>query len=202
MTREEENEVVRAVLSGQTDEFEKLVAAYEKPVYHIALKMTGNEEDAFDLSQDTFLKAYRSLGSFRGESGFGTWIYRLAANLCIDFLRKQKRRGKIVSLDDTDDYGRPAELPDLRFEPQSAMEKRELSMQIREGLGKLPPDQKFILILRDIEGLSYQEIADTLKMELGTVKSRISRARAHLAKLLTETGNFFGFSSSKDKERR
>lgn len=202
MTREEENEVVRAVLSGQTDEFEKLVAAYEKPVYHIALKMTGNEEDAFDLSQDTFLKAYRSLGSFRGESGFGTWIYRLAANLCIDFLRKQKRRGKIVSLDDTDDYGRPAELPDLRFEPQSAMEKRELSMQIREGLGKLPPDQKFVLILRDIEGLSYQEIADTLKMELGTVKSRISRARAHLAKLLTETGNFFGFSSSKDKERR
>lgn len=202
MTREEENEVVRAVLSGQTDEFEKLVAAYEKPIYHIALKMTGNEEDAFDLSQDTFLKAYRSLGSFRGESGFGTWICRLAANLCIDFLRKQKRRGKIVSLDDTDDYGRPTELPDLRFEPQSAMEKRELSMQIREGLGKLPPDQKFVLILRDIEGLSYQEIADTLKMELGTVKSRISRARAHLAKLLTETGNFFVFSSSKDKERR
>lgn len=202
MLREEENEIVRAVLSGQTDEFEKLVAAYEKQVYHIALKMTGNKEDAFDLSQDTFLKAYRSLGSFRGESSFGTWIYRLAANLCIDFLRKQQRRGKVVSLDDADDSGRPMELSDLRFEPQSAMEKRELSMQIREGLEKLPPDQRFILILRDIEGLSYQEIADTLKMEPGTVKSRISRARARLAKLLTETGNFFGFSSSKDKERR
>ena len=202
MTREEENEIVRAVLGGQTDEFEKLVAAYEKQVYHIALKMTGNKEDAFDLSQDTFLKAYRSLGSFRGESSFGTWIYRLAANLCIDFLRKQQRRGKVVSLDDADDSGRPMELSDLRFEPQSAMEKRELSMQIREGLEKLPPDQRFILILRDIEGLSYQEIADTLKMEPGTVKSRISRARARLAKLLTETGNFFGFSSSKDKERR
>lgn len=202
MTREEENEIVRDVLSGHTDEFEKLVAAYEKPVYHIALKMTGNEEDAFDLSQDTFLKAYRSLSTFRGESSFGTWICRLASNQCIDFLRKQKRRGQLLSLDDTDDYGRPAELPDLRFEPQSAMEKRELYMQVREGLGKLPPEQKLILILRDMEGLSYQEIADTLEMELGTVKSRIYRARAHLAKLLTETGNFFGFSSSKDKERR
>lgn len=202
MTREEENEVVRAVLHGETDEFEKLVAAYEKPVYHIAFKMTGNEEDAFDLSQDTFLKAYRSLNTFRGESSFGTWICRMAANLCIDFLRKQKKHGKVLSLDDTNEDGRPVELPDLRFEPQSAMEKRELSMQIREGLGKLPPEQKLILILRDMEGFSYQEIADILKMELGTVKSRIYRARAHLAKLLTETGNFFGFSSSKDKERR
>ena len=202
MTREEENEVVRAVRSGQTDEFEKLVAAYEKPVYHIALKMTGSEEDAFDLSQDTFLKAYRSLNTFRGESSFGTWVCRMAANLCIDFLRKQKRQGRVLSLDAADDDGRSVELPDLRYEPQSAMEKRELSMQIREGLGKLPPEQKLVLILRDMEGFSYQEIADTLEMELGTVKSRIYRARAHLAKLLTETGNFFGFSSSKDKERR
>ena len=202
MTREEENEVVRAVLHGEPDEFEKLVAAYEKPVYHIAFKMTGNEEDAFDLSQDTFLKAYRSLSTFRGESSFGTWICRLAANLCIDFLRKQKKRGKVLSLDEPDEYGRPVELADLRFDPQSAAEKRELTMQVQEGLQQLPPEQKLILILRDMEGLSYQEIADTLKMELGTVKSRIARARAHLAKLLTETGNFFGFSSSKDKDRR
>ena len=201
MTRDEETEIIRAVLSGETDEFEKLVTAYEKPVYHIALKMTGNEEDAFDLSQDAFLKAYRSLDTFRGESSFGTWICRMTANLCIDFLRKQKRRGKIVSLDDADD-GRSVELPDLRFEPQSAMERQELSTQIREGLEKLPQEQRIVLILRDMEGFSYQEIADTLKMELGTVKSRIYRARAHLAKLLTETGNFFGFSSSKDKERR
>lgn len=202
MLREEEMEIVRAVLSGQTDEFEKLVAAYEKPVYHITLKMTGNEDDAYDLSQDTFLKAFRSLNTFRGESGFGTWVCRLAANLCIDFLRKQKRRGRLVSLDEPDEYDRPVELPDLRFEPQSVMEKRELSMQVREGLMKLPPEQKLILILRDMEGFSYQEIADTMKMELGTVKSRISRARAHLAKLLTENGNFFGKSASKEKERR
>ena len=202
MTREEENEVVRAVLHGETDEFEKLVAAYEKPVYHITLKMTGNEEDAFDLSQETFLKAYRSLSSFRGESSFGTWVCRMATNLSIDFLRKQKRQGTVLSLDEPDEAGRPTELPDLRYEPQTAAEKRELTKQVHEGLQKLPPEQKVILVLRDMEGFSYQEIADILKMELGTVKSRIYRARAHLAKLLTETGNFFGFSSSKDKERR
>ena len=202
MLREEESEIIRAVLDGKTDEFEKLVAAYEKPVYHITLKMTGNEEDAFDLSQETFLKAYRSLSTFRGESSFGTWICRMAANLCIDFLRKQKRRGKVLSLDEPDDSGRPMELPDLRYDPQTAAERQELAQQVQEGLGKLPPEQKLILVLRDMEGFSYQEIADTLKLEPGTVKSRISRARAHLAKLLTETGNFFGFSSSKEKERR
>ena len=202
MSREEEAEIVRAVLRGETDEFEKLVAAYEKQVYHITLRMSGNEEDAFDLSQETFLKAYRSLSSFRGESAFGTWVCRMAANLSIDFLRKQKRRGRVISLDEPDETGRPVELPDFRFEPQSASEKRELAAEVRKGLEKLPPEQKLILILRDMEGLSYQEIASTLKLEPGTVKSRISRARAHLAKLLTETGNFFGFSSSKEQDRR
>ena len=202
MTREEESRAIRAVLDGNADAFEDLVAASEKQVYHIALKMTGSEEDAFDLSQETFLKAYRSLHSFRGESSFQTWVCRLAANQCIDFLRKQKRRGKLISLDEPDESGRPAELPDLRYEPESILEQREQMIAVREGLQKLPEEQKLILVLRDVEGLSYQEISDTLKMDLGTVKSRIARARAHLAKLLTENGNFFGKSASKGKERR
>ncbi len=202
MTREEESRAIRAVLDGNADAFEDLVAASEKQVYHIALKMTGSEEDAFDLSQETFLKAYRSLHSFRGESSFQTWVCRLAANQCIDFLRKQKRRGKLISLDEPDESGRPAELPDLRYEPESILEQRERMLEVREGLQKLPEEQKLILVLRDVEGLSYQEISDTLKMELGTVKSRIARARAHLAKLLTENGNFFEKSASKGKERR
>lgn len=202
MTREEESRAIRAILDGNADAFEDLVKASEKQVYHIALKMTGNEEDAFDLSQETYLKAYRSLHTFRNESSFQTWVCRLAANQCIDFLRKQKRRGKVVSLDEPDESGRPAELPDLRYEPESVMEQRERMLLVREGLQKLPEEQKLILVLRDVEGLSYQEISDTLKMELGTVKSRIARARAHLARLLTETGNFSGKSASKEKGRR
>ncbi len=204
MTREEEAKIIRAVLDGNTNAFEDLVLEYQKQVYHIALKMTGSEEDAFDLSQETFLKAYRSLSTFRGEAGFGSWLYRLAANLSIDFLRKKKRQGsgQIISLDNEEEGQRPLELPDLRYEPQSALEKKELREKVRAGLQRLPHEQRLILVLRDVEGFSYQEIADALKLELGTVKSRIYRARAHLARLLTEDGNFLKEPSSEEMERR
>ena len=204
MTREEEAKVIRAVLDGNTNAFEDLVLAHQKSVYHIALKMTGNEEDAFDLSQETFLKAFRSLGTFRGESGFGSWICRMAANLCIDFLRKRKRQGggQLISLDEEEEDRRPLELPDERYEPQSALEKKEMRRRVQEGLLRLPDEQRLILVMRDVEDFSYQEIADALKIELGTVKSRIYRARAHLARLLTEDGNFLQGSSSQEMERR
>lgn len=204
MTREEEAKIIRAVLDGNANAFEDLVLEYQDRVYHIALKMTSSQEDAFDLSQETFLKAYRTLGSFRGESSFGSWLYRMCANLCIDFLRKRKRRGQeqILSLDETDEGGRPRELPDLRYEPQKELERKEQRAMVREGLRRLPEEQRLILILRDVEGLSYQEISETLTIELGTVKSRIYRARARLAALLTSDGNFSGKTSSEGMERR
>ncbi|MBR4703738.1 MAG: sigma-70 family RNA polymerase sigma factor [Oscillospiraceae bacterium] len=204
MTREEEAKVIRAVLDGNTNAFDDLVLEYQDRVYHITLKMTGNEEDAFDLSQETFLKAFRSLKSFRGEASFGTWLYRLASNLCIDFLRKKKRRGasSLVSLDEEETDGRPRELPDLRYEPQNELERKETREKLRAGLRKLPEEQRLILVLRDVEGLSYQQIGDVLQLELGTVKSRIYRARARLAALLTEEGNFFRDPSSEEMKRR
>ena len=203
MTREEEAKIIRAVVDGNTNAFEDLVLEYQKQVYHIALKMTGNEEDAFDLSQEAFLKAFRSLSTFRGEAGFGSWLYRMTANLCIDFLRKKKRQGgQIISLDAEEEDRRPTELPDLRYEPQNALEKKEVQEKVRAGLERLPHEQKLILVLRDVEGFSYQEISDALKIELGTVKSRIYRARAHLARLLTEDGNFLREPSSEEMERR
>ena len=203
MTREEEAKIIRAVVDGNTNAFEDLVLEYQKQVYHIALKMTGNEEDAFDLSQETFLKAFRALSTFRGEAGFGSWLYRMTANLCIDFLRKKKRQGgQIISLDAEEEDRRPTELPDLRYEPQNALEKKELQKKVHAGLERLPHEQKLILVLRDVEGFSYQEISDALKIELGTVKSRIYRARAHLARLLTEDGNFLKPASSEEMERR
>lgn len=204
MTREEEAKIIRAVLDGNANAFEDLVLEYQDRVYHIALKMTSSQEDAFDLSQETFLKAYRTLRSFRGESSFGSWLYRMCANLCIDFLRKRKRRGQeqILSLDETDEGGRPRELPDLRYEPQKELERKEQRALVRDGLRRLPEEQRLILILRDVEGLSYQEISETLTIELGTVKSRIYRARARLAALLTSDGNFSGKTSSEGMERR
>ena len=204
MTREEEARVIRAVLDGNTNAFDDLVLEYQDRVYHIALKMTGNEEDAFDLSQETFLKAFRALSTFGGEAGFGSWLYRMAANLCIDFLRKKKRQGggQLISLDEEEEDRRPRELPDLRYEPQSALEKKEMRQKVQDGLQRLPHEQRLILVMRDVEGFSYQEISDALKIELGTVKSRIYRARAHLARLLTEDGNFLKDHASEEMERR
>ncbi len=204
MTREEEAKIIRAVVDGNTNAFEDLVLEYQKQVYHITLKMTGNEEDAFDLSQETFLKAFRALPTFRGEAGFGSWLYRMAANLCIDFLRKKKRQGggQLISLDEEEEDRRPRELPDLRYEPQGALEKKEMRRKVQEGLQRLPHEQRLILVMRDVEGFSYQEISDALKIELGTVKSRIYRARAHLARLLMEDGNFLKEPSSEGMERR
>ena len=204
LTREAEAKIIRAVLDGNTNAFEDLVLEYQDQVYHIALKMVGNEEDAFDLSQEAFLKAYRSLRSFRGEAGFGSWLYRMTANLCIDFLRKRKRRGteQAASLDDEEPSGRPREIPDLRWEPQDVLQRKELRAEVQAGLRRLPDEQRLILVLRDVEGFSYKEISDALKIELGTVKSRIYRARAHLAAILTEKGNLFGKTSSENMERR
>ena len=133
-----------------------------------------------------------------------TLNYRMAANLCIDFLRKKKRQGggQLISLDEEEEDRRPRELPDLRYEPQGALEKKEMRQKVQEGLQRLPHEQRLILVMRDVEGFSYQEISDTLKIELGTVKSRIYRARAHLARLLTEDGNFLKDPSSEGMERR
>ena len=119
-------------------------------------------------------------------------------------MRKKKRRGasSLVPLDEEEADGRPRELPDLRYEPQNELERKETREKVRAGLRRLPEEQRLILVLRDVEGLSYQEIGDVLKLELGTVKSRIYRARARLAALLTEEGNFFRDPSSEEMKRR
>ncbi len=166
--------------------------------------MTGNPEDALDISQETFLKAWRTLGKFRGDCGLGSWLYRIASSLSIDLLRKNKRRqtDKIVSLDDPGEDGRPLELPDVSGDPQALLERGENRQAVWDCLNALPEEQKLILVLRDVNGLSYEEIGETLDLELGTVKSRIFRARARLANLLTEKGTFDRPPASKEQKKR
>ncbi|MCR4771424.1 MAG: sigma-70 family RNA polymerase sigma factor [Oscillospiraceae bacterium] len=202
MTREEEKEVIGAVLSGDKDAYEKLVLEYHKSVYNIALRMTGSPEDACDITQDVFFKAYRSLKHFRGSASFGSWIYRVASNMSIDHLRRRKRQhtAETVYLDDSREGERPAEIPDVSGEPYGELERKEMRRAVCEGLDMLPEEQKLILVLREVNGLSYTEIAETLKIELSTVKSRLYRARARLADCLLKKGNFFEtYSSNKRK---
>lgn len=192
MTRAEEAALIERVLGGDTDAFEPLVTENQSRVYHLALKMMSDPEDAYDVSQEAFLKAFTSLKSFKGESSFSSWLYRITANLCLDQLRSRKKQ-KTASLVYLDDEAAEQELqlPDLRYEPASELERRELRRAIDRALEKLPAQSRSILLLREASGLSYSEIGETLGLEEGTVKSRLFRARAKLAKILRDEGTFF-----------
>lgn len=196
MTKFFENEIIRSVLRGNVNDFEKLVTAYEKNVYSLALRMVGDPEDAADMTQETFIKAYRSLSSFRGDSKFSSWLYRIASNVCLDFLRSRSRHPQ-VSLSSSDEDGRTTfELPDMSRNPEEQLMKK-LSMEaVRRGLEQLPEQQRQILVLRELGGLSYAELARILGIEEGTVKSRIFRARKRLCALLLRDGNISGGAAS------
>ena len=184
-----ENEIVRSVLRGNVNDFEKLVTAYEKNVYNIALRMVGDPDDAADMTQETFIKAYRALSSFRGDSKFSSWLYRIASNVCLDFLRSRSRHPQ-VSLSTVDEDDRATfELPDMRQNPEEQLMKKLGMEAVRRGLEQLPEQQRQILVLRELGGLSYAELAQTLGLEEGTVKSRIFRARKRLCALLLCDGN-------------
>ena len=201
MTREQEAAVIRAVLNGDVNAFETLVKEYEKNVYNLALRMTGNSEDASDMSQEAFIKAYNSLSSFRGDSKFSVWLYRIVSNVCLDYLRSRTRK-PTVSLSTENDDGEDVEL-DIADETQSpeVLLDRSLTRDaVRRGLASLPPDHREILLLREIQGLSYEEIAAALNLEAGTVKSRIFRARKKLCSFLIKDGNIPEYVSS-SKER-
>ena len=187
MTRDEESRVIRAVLAGDTYRFEELVHASEKGIYNLCLRMLGNEQDALDASQEAYFKAFRALPTFRGESKFSVWLYRLASNVCLDMLRK---RPAAPALPLEDEEGSSLPLPDNRFDPQAALERKELRRAVREALADLPPDFRQVLVLRELNGLSYEEIGQVTGLEAGTVKSRIFRARKKMAALLTVRGNF------------
>lgn len=201
MTREEEYAVVERVHAGDTDAFEVLVTAYQKQIYNLTLRYVSNPEDAADLTQEAFLRAYRSLDSFRGDSRFSVWLYRLATNVCIDLLRS-RGRGTVTSLTVENEDEEPEELDvaDERFEPQKELERLELQRAVREGLKTLTEDARTIVVLRELEGLSYAEIGEQLGLEPGTVKSRLFRARKALCDYLRESGNLpDGFPSDKKK---
>ena len=203
MTREQEAAIVRKVLGGDANAFETLVLEYEKNVYNIALRMTGNSEDAADMTQEAFIKAYNSLQSFRGDSKFSVWLYRIVSNVCLDFLRSKNRR-PTVSLSVEDDDGEDAQLDvaDESQSPELLLDRKLTRESVRRGLDSLPPDYRQILLLREIQGLSYDEIAQALGLEVGTVKSRIFRARKRLCTFLIGDGNISDFSSSGNSERR
>ncbi len=191
MTREQEREIIDRVLSGDTEAFEALVLEHQNKVYSLALRMVGNEEDARDMAQEAFIRAFNSLTGFRGDSKFSVWLYRLTSNICIDFLRSRAKK-RTVSMTWIDEEGEDAgelEIPDETWSPERELERRMTRESVRRGLDSLSPPYREILVLREINGLSYDEIASVLGIEEGTVKSRIFRARKKLCDFLIKEGN-------------
>lgn len=177
-----EEDLITRSQNGDIDAFEELVAKYERKVYAIAYRFMGNPEDASDLTQEAFLKAYQSIKSFRQEASFSTWICRIVSNVCRDQLRKNKRQSQ-NSLDEDvwlEEGTVQKQLKDQRPTPDEVYESMELKEYLQGLINNLNPEYKMVVILRDIQGYSYEEIAQILDCSLGTVKSRLNRARKAL----------------------
>jgi RNA polymerase sigma-70 factor (ECF subfamily) len=180
--------LVSRALEGDLPAFEKLVARYQNKLIGYSARMLGDQDEAEDVAQEVFIKAYRSLDSFRGDAQFSTWIYRIATNLCIDRIRARKRRPQqAYSLDepmDKDEEKGGREIADLSAEPTREVERDELRRRVREVMNEMPEKMRTILIMCDMQGMAYDEIAKVLDCPIGTVKSRLFHARADLGRRL------------------
>ncbi|MBQ8974185.1 MAG: sigma-70 family RNA polymerase sigma factor [Oscillospiraceae bacterium] len=198
MTREEAG-IIKKVLSGDADAYEQLVRANERNVYNLALKMTGNEQDAFDMSQEAFLKAYINLSRFKGDSRFSVWLYRLTYNVCVDFIRKRKRENTVpLERDDGDGQTEAVQVADTRDQPEASIEKLETRREIIRQVQLLPDIYREVIIMRCVEDMSYAQMADALGISEGTVKSRLSRARKILVEGLSDSGTICAEKRQKD----
>ena len=186
---------IRAARTGGIEAFNRLVEQHQRHVYNVCYRTLGNAEDAADATQEAFLGAYRGIGSFRGApDGFRPWLLRIAVNACYDQLRRRKRR-PAESLEtfstgrDLDDEAGPADrLADPAPGPEHVALSSERARGIEAALARLSPDQRLTVVLCDVQGLSYEEAAHAMSVELGTVKSRLSRARAQLRDVLEAAG--------------
>lgn len=185
--------LIMAVKDGDSEAFEKIVRKYQGKAFNIALRMLCDREEARDITQEVFIKIFRSLRSFRSESRFSHWFYTILLNTCRSRLKHLKRRGhfRSESMDNpgsTDDGRRPRQWPDNSPDASTILEKKQMETLIQEKMLSVQDDFRDVLILRDIQGFSYDEIAAVLGISIGTVKSRLHRGRMILKDLLA--GNF------------
>ncbi len=179
--RDVDHALVDQVLAGDRDAFTALLQRHQRMIFNFMYRMIGERSDAEDLTQEVFLKAYEALPRFRGESAFGTWLYRIAHNHCVNVLKRKGREIPATELANDASHGNPlTRSPDPAAPPDELLEQRELRAVVQAKLAELTPEHRAILVLRDIQGLSYDEIATTLDLEGGTVRSRIHRARMEL----------------------
>ena len=195
----DELRLIEKAKKGDLKAFENLVKLHEKNVYNLALKLLKNREDAQDAAQDAFLKAWINLKSYRGESKFSAWLYRLTYNTCLDLLRKAKK-GEVISLTTDDEEEKVADIRDDAISPEECTIKKEEQKAVRDAVDALPEEYRQIIIMREFTGMSYSEIGNAMGISEGTVKSRLARARQKLAESLRKTGTFSDIDRHKNSK--
>ena len=175
------DDFVKKLIKGDEKAFERLVRENQNKIYAVCMNMLKNPHDAQDAAQDTFLKAYRNIRAFKSESKIETWLTRIAVNTCLDVLRSRR---------DTVDIDEQYDLAGADT-PETELEKNDRRQAVRKALQAMPPDMRSIIILRDINGYSYEEVGEMLNLNIGTVRSRLSRAREKLKKILLENRELF-----------
>lgn len=190
----EEQTLLDKCTKGDVHAFEELVEQYQQGIINHAYSMFLNREDALDMAQETFIKAFNAIASFNRQSSFKTWLFRIATNVWLDELRRRKRRAATVSLtaeEDGDSPGVQIDVADVSADPAEAAQQAFLRQAIEKAIGELDTEYRTAIVLREIEGMDYNEIAKTMGCSLGTVKSRISRARAQLREKLMQYRELF-----------
>lgn len=183
----EEAKLIKESQQGNMNSFEQLILRYQDQAYRTAYGMLGNSEDAKDATQEAFIKIYKSLKNFKLQSNFSTWMYRIVHNTCLDMIRKRKRRQEIPmeTKRKSNDEGYEIPLEDTADGPEELLDYQFVKGEVKRGILELPNEYQGVIILRDIEGLSYERIAKVLEISEGTVKSRLNRGRKQLRQRLT-----------------
>jgi RNA polymerase sigma-70 factor, ECF subfamily len=185
-----ELDLVKRCQDGQSDAFDELVTRYRTRVFAMIYNMVHNEQDAWDLAQDSFVKAWKSIGRFRGKSSFYTWVYRIVMNVTIDWLRKRQVKGAGAEFDDSIQLKEidPASktVPKADPPPHARMERDEIRDRIDKAISQLSPEHRAVILMKEIEEMQYHEIAETLGCSIGTVMSRLFYARKKLQNLLRD----------------
>jgi RNA polymerase sigma-70 factor (ECF subfamily) len=191
-SRIEDKALIAAALAGEQDAFKRLMKKYHNAITHLVIRMVGSGDDVEDLTQEAFIKAFNSLASFNEEFAFSTWLYKIATNNCIDYLRKRKLR--TISIDrplQTGDGEQHYEIPDDSHLPDKPILQRQQTNTIQTAIEALPEKYRLVIVMRHQEEKSYEEIAEQLDLPLGTVKAHIFRAREMLYKQLRgKVGNY------------
>jgi RNA polymerase sigma-70 factor (ECF subfamily) len=182
-----DEELVARSIRGDAESFNQLILRWERPIYALAYRTIGREEDARDVCQETFLRAFRGLPAFRGQAKFSSWLYRIALNLCRDWIRKERRTPLVPAPEDTDLIELAAAV-----EPSESIEdlvaRKDLAKRVERAMAKLPDEQRTAIILKEYHGLTFQEIADLSGCPLSTVKTRLYQGLTVLRRELASSG--------------